>query len=155
MFYSNQILVMTKHIFYSILFLSILLLTFSCGDDDATPKHTAFDYHAHIHSPSTVDKHVGDTIHIHTDFSSMTGETVHHVKVRIYNVADNTEIYNQPNEAHVHESDGMHDFHDDFILSATNGVEAHTDWILEAKVWGHEVEEGEVVETIQFHVHPE
>ncbi|MFT5168360.1 MAG: hypothetical protein ACI8P3_003603, partial [Saprospiraceae bacterium] len=30
-----------------------------------------------------------------------------------------------------------------------------TDWILEAKVWGHEGGVGEVMESIEFHVHPE
>ena len=95
-------------------------------------------------------------IHIHTDFSSLTNETVHHVKVRIYNVADNSiEILNEPNDAHVHQTDGEFTYERDFMLNEANGVEAHSDWILEAKVWGHEAELGEVVETIQFHVHPE
>jgi len=147
---------MTKRIPYLFLLLSISLFMFSCGDDDAMEDAvTDFDYHAHVHSPSADDKNVGDMIHIHTDFTSETGEAVHHIKVRIYNKADNTEIYNQPDDAHVHETSGMAEFHDDFELSAANGVEAHTDWILEAKVWGHNAAEGEVIETIEFHVHPE
>ncbi len=149
---------MAKHIFYSVLFLVISVLAVSCGDDDATPDddhHSDLAYKVHIHSPSTDDKNVGDMIHIHTDFESESGEAVHHIKVRIYNAVDNSiEIYNQPDVAHVHETDGMLEFHDDFMLTNANGVDAHTDWILEAKVWGHEAEEGEVIQTIQFHVHP-
>ncbi len=56
--------------------------------------------------------------------------------------------------AHVHETSGEYGYHDDFVLSNENNVEGHTDWILEAKVWGHEAGDGEVIEMIEFHVHP-
>ena len=92
---------------------------------------------------------------IRDSFESHVGETVHHINVRIYNAADNTEIYNKPSNAHVHEESGTYEYHDDFMLIEDNGVNAHSDWILEAKVWGDGEGKGEVIETVEFHVHPE
>ena len=90
------------------------------------------------------------------DFESHTGETVHHANIKIYNKVDPTQvIYDAPGDAHVHETDGLFDYHDDFPLTAEKGVAAHTDWILEAKVWGHDAGVAEVIESIEFHVHPE
>lgn len=146
----NKLLFLTALMVMSVLYIS-------CDkedDDDHDHMETVLDYHAHIHAPNADNKHVGDTMHIHVDFESHTGETVHHVKVRIYDQMDSTEIYNQPATAHVHETDGVYEFHDDLILSVGNGVTEHSDWVLEAKVWGHEAGEQEVMETVEFHVHP-
>ncbi|MEE9439799.1 MAG: hypothetical protein V3V14_12410 [Saprospiraceae bacterium] len=136
-------------------FLAILLsFTFilsSCGDDTDEKK---FDYHAHIHSPNMDDKHVDDDLNIIIEFESHTGEPVHHINIKIYNKADNTIVYNKPSEAHVHATDGKITFEDDFILSNENGVEEHTDWVLEAKVWGDGEGIEEEIETVTFHVHP-
>lgn len=129
--------------------LLIIVLAFfaACTEEVVTETYA---YHAHILSPNATDKHVGDTIHVHIDFEEHSGKTVHHVNVRIYNKADNTEIYNQPDNAHVHEDSGAYAFHDDVILH----VAPHTDWVLQAKVWGMEAGEGETSETVEFHVHP-
>jgi len=130
------------------------LLMVSCSDDDNS-NETDFEYSALISSPSADDKNVDDLISLAVDFSSATGETVHHVNVKIYNKMDDTQVvYNSPEDAHVHETDGGFEFRDEFMLSNANGVEEHTDWVLEAKVWGHEAMAGEVIETIEFHVHP-
>lgn len=131
---------------------AVLLLIAACKDDEAVI--TDYSYHIHIHQPNTDDKHVGDTIHIHVDFESQTGEIVHNVNVRIYNKADNTEVLSVPGEHHVHAMDGIYSYHGDFVLSNDNGVVEHTDWVLEAKVWGHSAGEAEVMESIEFHVHP-
>ena len=143
-----------KNLIIPVLLLTTTLFFVACDKDDDTTHMTDFDYHAHIHSPNADNKMVGDTIHIHVDFESLTGETVHHVNVRIYNADDDTEIYNEPATAHVHETSGTYSWHDDFVLSEANGVEGHTNWVLEAKVWGHEAGEGEASETVEFHVHP-
>lgn len=126
----------------------------SCKKQEDDSMATKYDYHAHITSPNTDDKHLDDNIHIRVNFESHTGETVHHVNVRIYNKATSAEVYNQPTDAHVHETSGEYVFEDDFVLSEANGISAHTDWILEARVWGHEANEEEVQEQIEFHVHP-
>lgn len=139
-----------KNVIFLIALLSVAIVISSC-DKGSTPID--YDYHAHIHSPNTDDKHVGDTIHIHVDFESHTGEAVEHVKVRVYNKDDGTEIYNMPTDIHVHSENGSYEHHDDLVLSAANGVDSHTDWILEAKVWAEEAGT-EVTETIEFHVHP-
>jgi len=151
---------MNKVIFSSLIF-GALFLMFSCNKEDDTPapdpepEPIEYEYHAHVHSPSTDDKNVGDNMHLHVEFESHAGETVHHVNVRIYNKADNTEIYNKPDVAHIETTESVFEWHDDFVLSNDNGVNAHTDWILEAKVWGEADGEGEVIETVEFHVHPE
>ncbi|MFK7807972.1 MAG: hypothetical protein AB8F74_09260 [Saprospiraceae bacterium] len=146
---------MKKLILLSTLF-SAAFLFYACGsDDESSDDVTDYSYHAHVQMPTTEDKHVNDTMHIHVDFESHTGETVHHINVTIKNKADGTVIYNEPGDAHVHATSGEHGYHDDFILSNVNKVEGHTDWILEAKVWGHEEGEGEAIEAVEFHVHPE
>jgi len=108
------------------------------------------NYQISIMSPSADDKHVGDTIHIHVNFEDINGGTVHHIKVRIYNKDSGTEIYHQPTVAHVHETSGKYEHHDNLVLN----VSEHTDWILEASVWGHEAGTHEKMDNIEFHVHP-
>jgi len=148
-----------KNIFYLALLATVVMFSACNKDDDTGHNHsgdsdTDFEYHATIMSPSTDDKNVGDAIHIHVDFSSHASETIHHVNVRIYNKSTGLEIYNAPETAHIHETSGEYGYHDDFVLSNENNVEAHSDWILEAKVWGHEAGVGEVIEMVEFHVHP-
>jgi hypothetical protein len=142
-----------KYFLLSILVFSSLFLAVSCGDDE--PETIDYDYQIEIISPNADDKRVGDVLPIEIVFDSGTGEVVHHVKVRIYNKLDNTEIYNGPDVAHIHSTDGLHEFKTNFELTNVNGVEAHSDWVLEAKVWAETAGEGEVVETLEFHVHPE
>ncbi|MEZ4954585.1 MAG: hypothetical protein R2825_13535 [Saprospiraceae bacterium] len=138
-----------KKLFFLPIFVLVLFVFAACGDDDSTTDTTP-EYHVHINSPNTDDKHVGDSIHIHVNFEDHNGGTVHHVNVRIYNKATGEEIYNMPTDAHVHAESGSYDHHDDFQLNVTE----HTDWVLIAKVWGHEDGVGEVSESIEFHVHP-
>lgn len=133
----------------------ILTITiFSCGDDDPTTEEPKFDYHAHIESPDNSNKHVGHTLDIKVMFESHTGETIHHINVRIYNESSGTEIYNKPSDAHIHEEDGEFIFEDQLGLTEANGVEGHTDWILEAKIWGNGEGVEEEVSQVKFHVHP-
>ena len=61
---------------------------------------------------------------------------------------------NKPADAHVHATSGEYTYEDDFVLSEANGFTAHTDWVLEAKVWGDTDGEDEEVSTVEFHVHP-
>ncbi len=148
---------MNKLLFSTLLLFSFTFFFVSCDkDEEPEPDAIEFDYRAQVNSPSTADKHVGDSIHIHVDFESQTGETVHHVNVKIYNKADASQvIYDLPIDAHVHAEEGIYEYHDDFPLTAEKGVAAHSDWILEAKVWGHEAGKAEMIESIEFHVHPE
>jgi len=135
--------------------LGLSLFTASCGDDDHEEHHsTDYDYSAQIVTPTNADKNVDDTIDININFASTTGETIHHISVIIYNKETNEEVYNKPDDAHVHETTGTYIYNDSFELSNANGVMAHSDWIMEAKVWGHEASEGEIIETLEFHVHP-
>lgn len=137
----------------SLISLILALFVFiACNkDDDDT---SAPEYHVHIHSPNSEAKHQGDTLHIHVVFSEHNMQTVHHVNVKIYNKNDvNQVIFDQPTEAHVHETDGEYVFMADFVLDAAI-VPAHTDWVLEAKVWGHDEGVSETSEKVEFHVHP-
>ena len=135
----------------NLLFLTFIFGLFvftACGDDDSAMDTTP-DYHIHVNSPNTDDKHVGDEITVSIEFEDHNGGKVHHVNVRIFNKVTGEEILNEPTEAHVH-ADVMHEFTKIMNLN----VEAHTDWILEAKVWGHDAGLAEVTETVEFHVHP-
>lgn len=141
---------------YILILLAIGTFLQSCDKDDDDHDHMgdSFNYHAHINAPNSDDKHVGDTLQIQINFEEHGGQTIHHVKVRIYNEATDAEVYNKPDEAHVHEESGIFLFEDTFVLTNDNGVEAHSDWILEAKVWGHDEGMDEEISTIRFHVHP-
>ena len=146
---------MTKLFSLGTLLILVSLFLYSCGSDDDSTETVDYDYHAHINAPTNEAKNVSDTMHIHINFESHTGEPVHHINVRVYNETDTTNVvYNKPTEAHVHEMSGEYDYHDNFILSNANGITGHSDWILEAKVWGEDGA-GVVVDTIGFHVHPE
>ena len=144
-----------KFLFLSLIATAVIFT--SCSKDDDDDHHHGggdFNYHAHIHAPNTDDKHVGDTLMIDVTFEEHSGLTVHHVNIRVINKATGAEIYNAPAKGHVHEESGTYQYTDTFILSNANGVEGHTDWILEAKVWGDGEGVGEVQESVEFHVHP-
>ncbi len=136
----------------AILLLTIPTLFFISSCDKEEDK--VYDYEIMIMSPNNLDKNVGDSIHLHINFESKTMEPVHHIKVRIYNESTGVEVYNAPSEAHVHEMDGYIEHHADFFLNNDNGVDADSDWILEARVWGHDAGAEEVMDTLKFHVHP-
>ena len=133
---------------------SVVILP-SCDDEDDDDNHnqSESDYHAHIHSPDSIDKHVGDTLHIHIEFEDHNNGKVHNVGVKIYN-RDSTAQVVYDEQSHVH-ADTSYTYMDDFILSNANGVAAHTNWTLEAKVWGHESDtDGLVTDMVKFHVLP-
>lgn len=123
-------------------------------DHDHNNELTEFDYRISINSPSTEDKYFEDSIHLHIDFISDKGATVHHVNVKIYDKLSGDEVYNAPEEAHVHEQNGIYSWHDDFELTQANGIKEGGDYIIDAKVWGHTAELEEVVASIEFHVQP-
>ncbi len=143
-------------LFYLLLLLGICFIV-ACEDDDDVM------YSISIMSPDTTAKHAGDTMHLHINFDEINGGTIHYINVRIYERDTGEEIYNAPTEANV-KTDGHYEHHDDVVLN----VEGHSNWILEARVWGEEDdeeddededeeedgEEYEVIMTTEFHVHP-
>lgn len=149
-----------KHIMKNLFYLTLLLfagvfITACDKDENHDHEETAdFDYRIDINSPSVEAKQLGDSMHIHVDFVSELDAIVHHANVRIFSKTTGVEVYNAPGEAHVHEESGTFSWHDDFNLTEANGILGHSDWILEAKVWGHSEGLEEVVKSIEFHVHP-
>ena len=121
--------------------------------DHGDGSHTSLEYHAHINSPSGGMKHLGETLAIKVSFESHAGETVHHIQVRIYEKDGGKEVYNKPDEPHIMATEGSYTFEDNVTLSTENGFAATTDYVLEAKVWGHENEDGLVSETVEFNIH--
>ena len=134
---------------------TLLLASFyllSCDKDDDTV--VSYDYHAHIAQPSSADKILGETLPIEVEFESHSGEAVEHVNIKIFNKTNPTlVVYDKPTDAHVPGGAADFTYSDQFVLSAANGV-ASGDWILEARVWGEEDGQDEVVERVEFHVHP-
>lgn len=139
-----------RHLIYLIP-LVVIIAFFSCHTHE---HHEEIDYkyHAHIHSPNADDRNINDTISISVLFESHAGKTVHNISVRIYEKKSETDIFNK--SEHVHATDGEYNFKEDFVLSEVNGVKAHSNYILEAKVWGHKQDEGLETEIVEFHVHP-
>lgn len=137
-------------------FLSLLagLVVFSACEKEEEHMHMHTgdepDYHIHVNAPNSDDKHVGNTIALNIEFEDHNGGVVHHVNVRIYNVVTGEEIYNAPAEAHVHATEGSYTLEDELVLN----VDAHTDWMLEARVWGHDAGSHEKKAEVPFHVHP-
>lgn len=123
-------------------------------DDEEHMDDVVVDYEVHIHSPNAEMKMLNDMIHLHVEFHDHNGGIVHHANVKIYEDGNPDNIvFNGPDEAHVHEESGTYELHADFMLNADNGIEAHKDYVLEAKVWGHEAGTHEKMETVTFHVH--
>ncbi len=139
-----------KNLIYCILLVGFVATIAACNKDDDDHDHEEGDYHVHIMSPDTTAKHVGDTIHIHVEFEEHDGGTIDHVNVEIANKEDGSVIYSAPAAAHVHEESGKYEHHDDIILD----VDAHTNWIMTAKVWGHDDDTDQASSTVEFHVHP-
>ncbi len=141
---------MKKFFFLSVLMLVGLTVFTSCDKDDEEDGHsdTMPEYSIMIMQPNADNKVVGDSMHIHIEVSEATDMTIHHVKFRIYSKADDTEVYSGPSDAHVHEMSGSYSYHDDFVLD----VDAGSEWVLEAKVWGHEAGSAEVTQTVEFAV---
>lgn len=157
---------MNKLFILSISILSILFFNACNKDDD---NEIDYGYEARIMSPTADDKKVGDEFHVHVNFESTTGEPVHNINVKIYNEADHSiMLYDGPEDAHVHATEGSYELHveDMIALTEAKGVEGHSNWIVEAKVWPHgDNHEGEhnhedehndhaVTEKLMFHVHP-
>jgi len=144
-----------KHFFLSLVTISLFFVSCKSDDDkaeDATDTNN-LDYTAEIMSPNTDNKRMNEEIHIHAVLESTTLQTVHHVKVNIYNKTDtSTVVYSKPDEAHVHEKEGKFELHDDLMLSEENGFSSDSDWIIEAKVWGHDAGESEIIKTMEFHI---
>ncbi len=119
-----------------------------------TPASDKFEYEISISSPNSFNKSVGDDLSINIDFKSSTGKIVHYIEILIYNKLDSTEIYNMPSNNHVDDDSGSYNFIDTFNLSKSNGVSMDTFWILEAKVWGTNPDEEDVIKSLEFHINP-
>lgn len=128
-------------------FVCLLALSCSTGDDPVS-----YDYHAHIMQPSSANKHLGDVLFISIEFESHTGESIEHIKVRIYNKDTQLEIYNEPDDPHIGGA-ADYEFEDEFVLSAANGVTTG-DWVIEATVWGMDEGQDQVEETVEFTILP-
>lgn len=134
-----------------IFFTTFMTLVFmlSCKKDTVV---VAYEYHAHIMEPSSAAKNLGNVLHIHIEFESHTGEAVEHINIRIFNKVTQIIVYDQPADSHVGNSSDTYDFEDQVILSTANGFSTG-DWVLEARVWGVEHEQDQVVERVEFHIH--
>ncbi len=140
------------------LFLAFGLLTFTaCDDDDTDVTTDTPDYQITFVTPAadgTTTSMQGQTLSLEIEFEDKLGGTVHHVNVHIYQKDDESvELLNAPGEAHVHEQSGKYVFTHDLLLDPAI-IPGHTDWVVVAKVWGHEAGVAEVEATTQFHVHP-
>ena len=117
-----------------------------------TPASDYFEYTIDVTSPNARDKSLDDEMSINIDFKSSTGKTVHYIEILIFSKLDSTVIYDQPSDNHIDDESGAYKFADTFTLSVANGVSIDTDWILEARVWGTNPGEEDVVKSLGFHI---
>lgn len=111
-----------------------------------------FDYRININSPTLDSQFLQDSLRLDIDFISDKNAVVHHVNVRIFDKSNGEEIYNAPDEAHVHEQSGLFTWSDDLRLNEQNGFSANKDYIIEAKAWGHSAGLEEVVQSIEIRI---
>ncbi len=139
--------------------ISILCLFLATSCEKTEPDHShddEFKYTATIEQPNTEAKKMGQMLDIKVNFESETGKAIHHVNVKITKKDDDSVVlYNQPDEAHVHEMDGKLEFTDSLMLSTDGNFEAHSNYVISARVWGHDAGQEEVTQSVEFHVHPE
>ncbi|MBK8295807.1 MAG: hypothetical protein IPK91_00655 [Saprospiraceae bacterium] len=138
-----------KNILIFIAFANLFFV--ACSDDD---KQLIYDYHAHIEQPIKTSYQLNDSFNIQINFESHTGETVHHINVRILNKTTGIEVYSKPTNEHVDDPSGSYEFTDSFLLNTANGFSANSTWILEAKVWGHEDGIEEEISKFEFTIKP-
>ncbi len=130
-----------------LIFSAGLLAWGSCKNDVAGP---VYQYEIFIQSPDGSDRHLGDTLALDIGFASQTGETVHHIKVSLFQVGSQAEVYVKPDEPHVH-TQGTYTFRDKVILTPDHGF-APGEWLLKAKVWGELDGEEESVDSVHFQI---
>ncbi|MFK7935816.1 MAG: hypothetical protein AB8G22_20045 [Saprospiraceae bacterium] len=122
-------------------------------EEEHEHEETDYAYHAHIESPNADDKELDDLIHVHINFESHTGETIHNIDVRFFKADDlENPVHVAANEEHVH-GDGEYQYHADIMLNAENGFSDHGDYILKATVFGAEERNGEESEELKFYIH--
>ena len=138
-----------KSIYLLLLLFSLIVFSACNDDDDDTPK--TYEYHAHIHQPSSSAKNIGDLIAISVEFESHTGEDVEHINVRIYDKVTNLVVYDEPADAHVSNGSATYEFEDQVTLSTVIGFFPGI-WVLEAKVWGKDDDQDLVSEKIEFQI---
>ena len=117
-----------------------------------TPASDYFEYTIDVNAPNVFNKSLNTEMTIDIDFKSSTGKTVHYIEILIFNKLDSTVIYDQPSDNHIDDDSGAYNFTDTFTLAVSNGVSSDTDWILEARVWGTNPSEEDVVESLGFHI---
>lgn len=137
-----------KNIFAFILVATCQVII-SCKNDVAP---LVYDYEIFIIQPTESNLQLGDTLHIDVGFASQTGETIHHVNLRLFDASTEAVVYSKPDEEHVHTL-GTYDFQDDVVLTGAKGFTTG-EWVLEASVWGEEDGEEEVVASVHFQIVP-
>lgn len=127
--------------------LPFLVAFAGCDDDPApAPEHV---YQISIIEPAIDFIMNTDTMKFKIVFSDSLGGVVENVKVRVYSLADSTVIFEKPDNSAV-ATQNSYTFED---YRALNDLPAHTNWVLEARVWGKTAGESEVVKTKGIHVH--
>jgi hypothetical protein len=138
-----------KIFIYTIILFNCFMLI-SCNDNHGHSGE--YDYHAHIESPRDSVFNFGDTLHININFESHSGATVHHINVKIINKLSSIVIFDKPDMAHVHATNGKYLFHDKLILKDSSLFISGSEWSIIAKVWGEKNGEQEITETASFRI---
>jgi hypothetical protein len=128
---------------------AFLFIAIVNGCDDEPEPLPENVYQIRIIEPSIDFVMNTDTLKLHIEFSDSLGGVVENVKVRFYSLADNTVVYEEPDSSAV-ASSGTYTFTGFRLL---NDLPAHSNWVLEARVWGKNPGESEVVKTKGIHVH--
>ncbi len=118
-----------RHLHFPLLMMSVIGLISSCETLEL------LSYQVNFISPEHQMYHLGDTLFIQVEFRELSGGTIYHINVRMYNRSNGEQIYNEPASSSISDADGLYFFRDEFVLDhlQTEGV-----WVLEASAWGNE-----------------
>lgn len=143
-----------KFALFFLAFTSIAIFT-SCDDDDEHDHGDGSDVTTAITIMQPVDDSSfmsGDTAYVQVNFNRSDASTIHHVSVVIMNMTTQQEVFNLPDDYHVHDEDGHFEQNGGVILPT---VTEHNHFKLTARSWGHDgMDDNAVEETVEFHLMP-
>jgi hypothetical protein len=121
-----------------------LLIGTSCEKEETKPAKLVEPSPIHtlkIVSPyKEVSLNLTDSLEIHI-LAETSGESlINHASIRIIKKLDNKVIYEEPKHTKAYTTEGIYEFKDKFLISDLDQVESDTEYLIEARIWGQNID---------------
>lgn len=118
---------------------SFLFCLSACDKAKSIKDTKDYGYTIAVISPAEKNSYsIGDTLPIAIRFSSITGEIIHYISVKIINKnSEKVSLYSVQSHQH---AQNLFDYNDYFILKDSSKIITGEDWILKAEMWSHETD---------------